>query len=450
MTKLPLLMVHGWSVTSETLKPLSVFLKKAGVNVIDIWLADYLSLYDEITIQDLGQAMGKAIRDKKISQEPRSFDCLVHSTGGMVVRRYLSHYFGNRPDKCPIAHLLMLAPANFGSPLAHMGKSMIGRLRLGWKWDHFLQTGARILDALELASPISWQQAEADLFNPGNKLFTPDNLYTTVIVGSGAYPSGLAAVLHENGSDGTVRVSTANLNASFVKLVFREEGLEVVHQEKCYEPVAFGVPYGHHHDSIITPEAWDDRLKEIVLRSLRINTEKQYADHRQDLNRLTEETFARGMQQETAGSQREKDKAALRYHQYQHVVTRVHDQFGENINDYFIEFFQKEGDAQDKVLQKVQTEILEKVRPYSRDAGYRSFLFDITDMKTEILDKKQRVEMSLCAAALSKRISYLDPHGYLTVVSEENQTLLQPNTTLFVDMELPRMQSKELFQLKKA
>jgi hypothetical protein len=442
-------MIHGWSVTSETLKPLSAFLKKAGVNVIDIWLADYLSLNDEITVQDLGQAMGRAIRDKKISQDSKQFDVIVHSTGGLVVRQYLNHYFGNQPDKCPIAHLLMLAPANFGSPLAHLGKSMIGRLRLGWKWDHFLQSGAGILDALELASPISWQMAERDLFNPENKLFTTDNIYTTILVGTDAYPGGLAGAMHEDGSDGTVRTATANLNASFIKLLFKDEGaFESYPQKKYYDPIAFGVPYGHNHGSIITPDAWDDRLKEIVLRSLQINSKKQYDDHLLELNHLTEETFAKGAQ-ETEGSAKQKDKAA-RYHQYQHVVTRVHDQFGAGIDDYFIEFFQKQDDNKDMVLQKVQREILEKVRPYSKAASHRSFWFDITDMKKEILDKGQRVEMSLCAAALSKRISYLDPGSYLTVVGAENQTFLQSNTTLFVDIELPRVQSREVFQFKKA
>ena len=36
-----------------------------------------------------------------------------------------------------------------------------------------------------------------------------------------------------------------------------------------------------------------------------------------------------------------------------------------------------------------------------------------------------------------------------TVVSEDDQTLLQPNTTLLVDIELPRLQSEDVFQLKR-
>jgi hypothetical protein len=79
-----------------------------------------------------------------------------------------------------------------------------------------------------------------------------------------------------------------------------------------------------------------------------------------------------------------------------------------------------------------------------------SFFFDITDMKKQILEQGKQVDMSLCAAALSDRISYLNPNEYLPVVSDKDKTLLNPNTTLFVDIELPRIQSEKVFRFKKA
>lgn len=436
MHKRPLLILHGWSGSSDSLKPLSSLLKESGFKVVDIWLADYLSMNDEITIQDLGQAMGKALRSNSIREKHHSFDVIVHSTGGLVVRQYLIHYFLDIPQQCPIKHLVMLAPANFGSPLASIGKSMIGRLRYGWKWDHLLQTGTRILDALELASPITWQIAELDLFNPNNKIFIPQHIYTTILIGTDAY-SKIQGIFHENGSDGTVYVSTANLNAKYIKLVFKiPEGYEVKKQKCYYEPIAFGVLYGHNHSSITKPKK-DSKLMQILIKSLEIKNIHQYQEHIKELNKLSEDTFHKG--------QKEK-----RYHQYQHVVTRVHDQFKGKIEDYFLEFFQEtEEKTFDKVMQEVHSEILEKVRTYSRDHSYRSFLFDITDMKKEVLDKGKRVDMSLCAAALSKNIFYRDPEEYLPVVSHEDKTLLNPNTTLLLDIELPRIQHNNVFKFKK-
>lgn len=440
MSKRPLLILHGWSGKSSDLSQLSDILKGSGFNVIDIWLADYLSMNDEITIQDLGQAMGKALEKNKIPVEPKSFDVIVHSTGGLVIRQYLIHYFFGKPQDCPISHLLMLAPANFGSPLAHIGKSMVGRLRLGWKWDGFMQTGIRVLDALELGSPISWQLAEQDLFNPQNRIFLPKNIFTTVLIGTDSY-DGLAGAIHENGSDGTVRVSTANLNASYMKLIFDESSKKVntQMQERCYESVAFGVLYNKNHGTIIRPDKDDTLFLDLIKKSLNIEDSDGYQQHIEQLRKISDETFGRGM----ADKLKEK-----KYHQYQHLVTRVHDQFGEKIEDYFLEFFQEE-DLKNNIIAKIQSEILEKVIVYSKDASYRSFLFDITDMKKEILDQKKRVDMSLCAAALSKDISYYDPKEYLTVASDKAQTLLQSNTTLFVDIELPRIQADRVFKFTK-
>ncbi|TET43687.1 hypothetical protein E3J62_12570 [candidate division TA06 bacterium] len=440
MAKRSLLILHGWSGTSQSLRPLSSFLKKHGFAVVDIWLADYLSMNDEITIQDLGQAMGSALKDKKIPERRHSFDVIVHSTGGPVVRQYLIHYFLGKPEKCPIRHLVMLAPANFGSALAHIGKSMIGRLRLGWKWDHFLQTGTKVLEALELASPASWAMAEQDLFNPANRIFKQEHVYTTILIGTDVYP-GLAGSFHKNGSDGTVYVSTANLNAAYIKVVFKTpKGYDVQKQNRYYDPIAFGVLYNRNHRTIVEPGK-DKTLADLLIKSLKIKSADEYKTHIKHLNEVSGETFGKGLKD---------PERKERYHQYQHAVIRVHDQFGEGIRDYFVEFFQKKGDRADTVMQKVQKDILEKVRKYSRDASYRSFLFDITDLQKEILKKDKRVDMSLCAAALSKRIRYHDPEDSLTVASQRNKTLLAPNTTLLVDIELPRIQDERIFRFKKA
>lgn len=438
--KRPLLIIHGWSGEPEHLKSLSTFLKKNGFDVINIWLADYLSTNDEITIQDLGQAMGRALDDKKIAEKPKGFDVIVHSTGGLVIRQYLAHYFFGKPEKCPIYHLIMLAPANFGSPLAHLGKSIVGRLRGGWKWDGFMETGTRVLDALELASPITWKMAETDLFNPDNRIFTPDHLFTTILIGSDSYP-GLAGILHENGSDGTVCVSTANLNSTYIKLNFdQEKGLVVEDERSSNDPIAFGVLYGHNHGSITKPSD-DNVLAKVLLKSLAIESVDEYKKHVQELKDLSNSTFKKGIENKD-------DKESKKYHQYQHLVTRVHDQYGEPIQDYFMEFFQ-ENEKGDSVTIQIQTEILEKVRKYSRDGSYRSFMFDITDMKNIILDQGKRIDMSLCAAAVSDRIFYRNPDEHITVAGENKTTLINPNTTLFVDIKLPRIQKKDVFEFIK-
>ena len=100
-------------------------------------------------------------------------------------------------------------------------------------------------------------------------------------------------------------------------------------------------------------------------------------------------------------------------------------------------------------MQAVHKEILEKVTTYSRDASYRSLLFDITDLQSLILDKKHQIDMSISVAARSERIFYQNPEGYQTVADGPGSPLVLPNTTAFLDITIPRMQSEDVFRLTK-
>ena len=213
---LPVVILHGWSDNSDSFVPLASWLKEQGFNVTNIYLGDYLSMNDEITLYDLGSAFQKALKDKQIPLTRYSFDLVVHSTGGLVAREFLRQVCPGDASATPVKRLCMMAPANFGSPLAKLGKSVWGRFSKGWDWDHLGQTGEEILNALELASPYSWALAQEDLFNEQFKVFDPANTMATVLVGTTAY-TGIRSVMHEDGSDGTVRVSTANLNAHDLK-----------------------------------------------------------------------------------------------------------------------------------------------------------------------------------------------------------------------------------------
>jgi pimeloyl-ACP methyl ester carboxylesterase len=170
----PIIILHGWSDHSGSFVPLADWLAHRGFNVVSIYLGDYLSMNDEVTLHDLGFAFQRALKDKNIAQTPHSFDVIVHSTGGLVAREYLRQVCQGRPDRTPVEHLLMLAPANFGSPLAKLGKSVLGRMLKGWDWDHLGETGRAILGALELASPYSFQLALDDLFAANNAIFNRD------------------------------------------------------------------------------------------------------------------------------------------------------------------------------------------------------------------------------------------------------------------------------------
>ncbi len=407
-------------------------------------------MQDEITLPDLGNAMIVALNDADIPQERHSFDLIVHSTGGLVGREYLRQVCYSEEGHLdasltPVRHFVFLAPANFGSPLAHVGKSMFGRLFKGWKWDGFMETGTGVLNALELASPYSAQLAMTDLFDPGFPIFDPCNTLATVMVGTVGYDDRFKRILHENGSDGTVRVSTANLNAKYVKAYFRDPELTPdmkVVSANCPE-IPFAV-FKRNHGNITEPTAIDDQVGELLLKALRV-TKSGYPEHREYCRELTAETYAAGLK---SRSNSDKEK----FHQYMNVVFYVHDQFGNPVDDYFIELYQ-EDDDEDTVFEKINREILEDVHVNRSSGAWRSLYFDMDDMKDLIETHAGEVSLSLVAARVSELIGYANPPdvpetGGVPVLSQKNKSFFFPNQTLLVEIEINRTQSAEVFRLK--
>ncbi|MFC5526211.1 phospholipase [Rhodanobacter ginsengisoli] len=217
-----LVFVHGWSVSNTSTygqlpRQLQQQAAAAGLplTLADIWLSEYVSFDDAVTMRDLVRAFDHALRDLHLLDA--SFACITHSTGGPVVREW-ARAQRDKPaihSTIRLSHLVMLAPANFGSALAQLGKGMLGRLK---SWFAGVEPGQRILDWLELGSaeslslnldhihsddPVSRGQFQFVLIGdrPDRSLYDHLNSYTG-----------------EDGSDGVVRLAAANLNAQHAVL----------------------------------------------------------------------------------------------------------------------------------------------------------------------------------------------------------------------------------------
>lgn len=435
---LPTIILHGWSDSSESFQGLAEWLEKEhGLPAINVFLGDYLSMNDEVTLFDLGYAFDRALQKTGISQDHHSFNVIVHSTGGLVVREYLRQKCldpktGKRyAESTPIQHLCMLAPANFGSPLATLGKSILGRVFKGWKWNGFGESGQKVLDALELASPYSFDLAVDDLFDLDFPIFDPRNTLTTVMVGTAAYPGALKSTMHENGSDGTVRVATANLQASYFKIDFKDADKipDFVEMRRNVGDLALAV-FHRNHGNIIDPKEQTQHAEwESTLISALTLAPSDYPQHVQRCQSLTDQTFAEGI----SGPNSEW------YHRFQHVVFRVHDQHGTPIDDFIIEFYQEPKDAGDHVFKEINTNTLEKVTKNQRAANHRSFFFDLTELEDYLNSPaKPVVDMSISAAHISRRIRFRNPRYGVEVFRAENPTFIRSNQPILVDITLHR------------
>jgi hypothetical protein len=213
-----LVFVHGWSVTSTSTygglpDALRTRAAAAGstLRILDIHLSKYVTFDDAVSMDDIVRAFDHALRG--LALPDGHFDCITHSTGGPVVMAWRRAQ-RERPTLYAPSHLgrlVMLAPAHFGSALAKLGKSAVGRLKA---WFDGVEPGQRILNWLELGSPESVAQ-NLDVVHGSDPVASGTYLFCLI----GDRPDrSLYDVINsytgEDGSDGVVRLAAANLNAT--------------------------------------------------------------------------------------------------------------------------------------------------------------------------------------------------------------------------------------------
>lgn len=226
-----LIFVHGWSVTSTaTYGQLPARLKREvqkrdgpPLDVRHIYLGEYVSFHDSIRIEDIARAFDGALAEVLAQYgKGRRCVCITHSTGGPVVREWMDRYIvqAGRLGQCPISHLVMLAPANFGSALAQLGKSRVGAIKA---WFNGIEPGQHVLDWLELGSPaacalnLRWIRDYPVLRLTQGKHPVFPFVLTGDAIDRKLYDH-LNPYTGEIGSDGVIRVAAANLNATHVVL----------------------------------------------------------------------------------------------------------------------------------------------------------------------------------------------------------------------------------------
>ena len=462
MSDRPIVIVHGWSDAPASFAPLARLLraKLNGRTVFNIHLADYISMDDEVRFDDVVSAMAAAWERRGLPQDPRSVDAIVHSTGGLVIRDWLQRYY--EPNKAPIKHLVMLAPANFGSPLAHMGRSMAGRI---WKEvftkrrrGTIFETGTHILKGLEMASPYTWDLAERDRFGAGGRMYSPGNVLCTVLVGQDASGT-VSAVADEDGWDGTVRVASANMDCARTSVIFPREPSgtsKIIRESEASSGLtAFGVLDKHDHGSIMLRRTKGSSLADVersrrngslfadIVKSLTVTDQEfeWWRNHLAQRNRML---------LERAGRTRKPEK-----HGYQNTVVRVEDQYGVGIQDFLLEFFEKDDDRT-RFSRKAHRAAFRSVHAFSDDKSYRSFYFNCTSLFRNIDKDSEFLGLSVSAHPEFDHGASVGftPYGKrgvngLRILRRDLRKFFVPNETLLLRIQLTRQQSDSVFELNR-
>lgn len=468
------LIIHGWSDTSKSFRALAGFLEGHNYQATELWLGDYISMDDDVRVADVGKRMGQVI-DNLIGQGglPESFDVIVHSTGGLVAREWLTAHYRGRAQDCPMKRLIMLAPANYGSKLAATGKSMLGRVVKGY--NNWFQTGQAMLNDLELGSPYQWELAQRDiLIAPGDdnrdRYYGPDRVWPFVIVGTHPYTSLLRQIVNENGADGTVRVCAANLNAQGVTIDFRQidpgEAVTLWGSRLDGFSIPLAVLPTRTHGSIVDPERVDrDNQEEIaespedkaqlgqfVLAALACADFNQYQQIQAQWQDYSEETAAR----------RASSSHPEYYHQYMQANFDVSDDSGQLVSDYFLEFFSNTVKRNDNANVYLHQSVIEDVKTNSQNPACRNIYFDRTDLVEGYYPMVPGagdpvLYLSLSAASPGKNISYFanQKTGAAMEIaihfqSDTASRWLKRNSTHFVRIILPRQPSEKVFKLTRS
>jgi hypothetical protein len=426
---------------------------------------------DDVRVADVGKRMGSVIDDMiDAGILPQSFDVIVHSTGGLVAREWLTSHYRGRAQECPMKRLIMLAPANYGSKLAATGKSMLGRIVKGY--NNWFQTGQAMLNDLELGSPYQWELAQRDiLVAPGadetDHYYGEDRVWPFVIVGTHPYKSRLRQIVNENGADGTVRVCAANLNTQGITIDFRESDQDNAVTFWGSRLDGFSIPLAvlptRTHGSVIDPERADqdnqegieetpdeqDQLGHFILEALGCADFGQYRQIQSQWHDFSESTAARRNNPPNSDD--------YYYHQYLQANFDVRDDSGQPVNDYFLEFFSNTGRKNDDANVYLHTSVIEDVKVNSQNPASRNIYFDRTDLVEgyypKVPGQAPVLYLSISAVAPGKNISYFsnlktgaDMQIAIHFQSDTASRWLKRNSTHFVRIILPRQPIDKVFR----
>lgn len=349
--------VHGWSVTSHEVYgglPQHLAAVDERLDIQHVYLGQYISFRDEVRVSDIALAMEAAVRRelKPLLEEGERFICITHSTGAPVVREWWQRQYVDQGESqaCPMSHLIMLAPANFGSALARLGKSTVGRIKA---WKNGIQRGTGVLEWLELGSDSSIALNRAWLEH-GEQAIETGTLFPFVLSGQGIdrmFYDQVNYYTGESGSDGVVRLASANCNATWVTLkqarddTDRTTGeLRVEESARCVR-TAFRVIRGAAHSGEdmgimasvpADPTGSAPEVVECIRRCIGVETPGQY-------QRLCEAFDEESLEVQREERIEREDRVFLstRYFihdRYAQVIFRLFDHHGHAVDDFDVLF----------------------------------------------------------------------------------------------------------------
>jgi len=311
-------LIHGWSVKeTTTYQALHEKLGANGFDLSEIFLGRYVTLDNEVEIRDVSKALHNELIQHLGDEWNQPFHIITHSTGALVARHWMVHHYeGTFTNHNPLKNAVFLAGPQFGSRMAHHGRSMLAfAAMLG-------ETGKKILNALELGSSFSWQLADSWLNESSwrDKGVRPYCIAGDKVVND-FFKKRIFPAHYEKGSDMVIRVPAANINFKRFHLDARTQEMNEV---GSIDGIAFTALKKYTHSgsehgimNSITRESTPENhlVLKLILRCLDVQSDSDYDD------------VVTLMEEETTKTRKKRKP-------YAQLDFRFRDEDGEPIDDY--------------------------------------------------------------------------------------------------------------------
>ncbi len=487
--KIILVFVHGWSVSNtDTYGGLPDRLRAeasvSGMDVLvkEIFLGRYISFHDEVRIPDISKAFVSAIEDQlsEILKDGLRFVCITHSTGGPVIRDWWHRFYlrNSKSGTCPMSHLIMLAPANYGSALAQLGKGRLSRMK---SWFGGVEPGQGVLDWLELGSAGGWQ-LNTEWIETSEDQIGAKGIFPFVLTGQSidhAIYDNLNTYTGEGGSDGVVRVAAANLQGRYIRLeqqqpvknITKKKGesdwkapkLELKELQEAPQTALRVIAAKSHSGKdmgimrSVKKGTRDKKSQETVgsiLACIGINTKSEY---KKLIAQFAEETKEVQIKQklETVPRKWMPDLHFIR-DKYAMVVFKVHDQEGHPVRDF--DLILTAGPTSDPNMLPQGFFVDKQRNLVNAETITYFFNYDLMKGSDKIVDGKGKIVRPVTKGAqrLGFKINPRPDNGFVhylpcEISASEDllENVLKPNSTTLVDICLQRLVYKNVMRLDK-
>lgn len=482
--------VPGYSDEDFSFRPLRNLLIEqemyAESNILSI---EYASLDDQVDFYDFADKVDDIYNEFLKIHPNQRIDVLAHSTGSLVIRAWL--YLRRmrqrvRKDNidCPVEHLFLFAPANFGSDLAKLGRSSLNAVKVSFtklnknstlpgNRDLF-ETGKKVLQGLEPASPIQWRLSMADLHRETyfGEYDESGQICFPFVFAAGKSDKNLASFivreLQKDGTDSTVRIAGTSLNTRKCKIRSFPDGKVTVEWDdelvqidtspgrRKFENIAFAVFEDYDHCGIINDngnlpkpkdsnqaENWNPRLPDdwkplkLLIQAKSVENAVQYRSIAHEFSKITE----------NYSQNQTKNKKGI----FQQFFFKITDDTGLSVTDFFIQFivYDIDKDSENKELTNdLRNRLFNRndFHIHSVDSSYGVLMLDFNAVELFVnsIDHDIRINMKIFARMPYNGVIFNDLEFIVFDSIKNNRNIpsfFMPNTTTLVEIILDRVVS---------